>query len=237
MKNKNYLIVFLISISIVFATTSCNKIVEVLDKDTEFVSDTSFTPIFELNEGELMVLQMGVDTWSEPGVKSCIAGDEDLTSSVVIDDNGIDDTKRGLYTISYSATNKYGLKETIFRSVLITEGVNDLYDISGTYNKGPFAPDKRMNITPAEVKGFWQVGDINDGSKENPKPALIADLGDKTYVIVRNYWFKKVTLVELYAQGTAVFDESQNSIVFSIETVQYETDELEQQFDKYWYKE
>jgi len=230
MKNKKYLVVFLILTSVTFATTSCNKIVDMLDKDSEYVSDTSFTPIFELNDGELIVLQLG-EKWVEPGVKSCLAGEEDITSSVeIITPEELDGNTRGLFTVTYTAINKFGLKETIFRSVLITDGVDDLYDISGEYRLG-FSKNY-MNISKSEVDGFWLVENIYDGSY--PTTALIADLGDKTYVIVRTYFFKKVSLIELYVQGTAMFDEATNKFYSYPETFQYGTNSPEQQNEFVW---
>ena len=204
MKIKNYIIIFAILITII----GCNKITDMLDKDNELISDTSVYPIFVLTGGEVMVWDLG-KAWVEPGYvcSEIEEGENDLT--VTVDNSEMNVNERGLYSISYTATNKFGYEKTVYRSVLVTEGVNDLFDISGRYTQG--YAEVFMNITESEIKGFWYAENVNKGSK--PIATYIADLGDKTYVITKTYYHKRITdLLTLHIKGTGYFDDTHETM-------------------------
>jgi len=208
MKYKNLITIFIFVVA-VFLVGSCNKIIDVLDKDSEYTSDTSVYPIFVLEGSEVMTHQIG-GAWTEPGYhcSEISKGGDDLTSSVVVDDSELDVAVAGLYSISYTAENKFGYSKTIYRSVLVTDGVDDLYDISGSYFTGFFPYDDGRNVmtvSPAETKGFWIVTNVNNLA--NPVSTMIADLGDKNYLIVKSFYKRKVDLRVLMCEGSGYYTE------------------------------
>ncbi len=229
--HKYILIILLFSIGIL---SSCSHITDFFDKDEGIVSDTSVSPIFVLDGGEVMTWNLG-QAWVEPGYhcSEIEKGADDLTNNVVVDNSSLNVNERGLYSISYTAKNKFGLEKKVYRSVLVTEGVSDLFDISGTYYQG-FIPNEfnKMQISPSETQGFWYVTNIY--SVSDPVSAYIADLGDKTYVITNSFYRRKVDLRVLMCNGIGEYNESTNKITFTVHLYYEETGLGTGGADKVW---
>jgi len=215
----NKIIYLLLSFIIISLISSCEMFIK---KDIPPVSEISTYPIFVLEGGETVVHKIGTP-WSEPGVlvSEVKEGDNDLASTLKIDDSEIDVNVRGLYTIKYTATNKYGYTKTKNRYVLVTSDVTDLYPIAGSYYQGFFPNDfNQMTVSEGDVKGFWKVGNIRNLSK--PVEGYIADLGDKTYIVALAFSQRKISnLKYVYLSGTAVLDDSgsKNKLIFTISEV------------------
>jgi len=219
--------IFIIFILAAFVFTSCEKVLDKFDKDAEFVSDTSIYPIFVFEGSDVMTWEIGTP-WVEPGYhcSEIEEGADDLTSTVIVDASEVNVQERGLYSIKYSATNKFGYKKTVQRSILVTEPLTDLYDISGTYYLGfnPSVATTFATISPSETKGFWEVSNMQNGSKI--VKGKIADLGDRTYVIVPDYYQRKLTLEHMHYRGIAVFTEGTTSkIAYTLDVYYEETGE------------
>ncbi|MDB5282058.1 MAG: hypothetical protein JWO06_1133, partial [Bacteroidota bacterium] len=64
----------------------------------------------------------------------------------------------GLFVITYTATNKYGLKASITRDVAVT-GISASFDISGIYQRTAGAPDDTAHITKLG-RGLFQTDNV-----------------------------------------------------------------------------
>lgn len=227
--NIKYIIFFLLIFSLL---NSCDLFRK---KEIKPVSEISTFPIFFFNEGKTVVHTIG-EAWEEPGVlvSEVKAGENDLSSTLVIDDSEMDINNRGLYTIKYTATNSYGYSKTEKRFVLVTSELSNLYDISGTYYQGFFPTDQNtMTITPSEVTGFWNVSKIRDNSK--PIEGFIADLGDLNYIVAPALLTRKISnLKYVYLSGRSEFNEaaSPQTMTFFLTQVYEDGEELagEQEF-------
>jgi hypothetical protein len=100
-------------------------------------SDSSYDPSvvvnyvsLKLNGDAFVVVPVGT-AYEEEGVEATIAG-EDVSSSVTIDSGNLDTNKVGMYTITYSATNKEGFTSTLTRTVAVCDP-SITTDISGKY--------------------------------------------------------------------------------------------------------
>jgi hypothetical protein len=217
MKTNRFTIV--LALFLILGLNSCGWLYK---EKIEPVSELSVTPIFVFNGGQTMVHTIG-SPWVEPGVlvSEVKEGDNDLSPTLVIDNSELNVNVKDLYTIKYTATNRYGLSKTVNRYVLVTEDVSDLYDIKGTYYQG-FSPgtNNLMSISQNEVKGFWDVTNIRDLSQ--PVVGYMADLGDFTYKVALTQFKRKASnLRYTYLTGTAEFFESSTPkrIIFTLTEV------------------
>lgn len=218
MKNNKITYLFL-SFIFISIFSSCEMFIK---PEVKPVSEISTYPIFVLTEGETVVHTIGTP-WVEPGVlvSEVKEGDNDLASSLVIDDSAIDINNRGLYTIKYTATNKYGYSKTVNRYVLVTSDVSNLFSIAGNYYQGFFPyPDGRnvMTVEEGAQKGFWKVSNIRDLSKN--VEGYIADLGDLNYIVALAPHKRKISNLQyVFFSGTAQYIESTNSLIFTLTEV------------------
>lgn len=187
------------------------------DEELEPVSTVTTYPIIELEGSSTMVLEVGTE-FVEPGYSASIEqrGADDLTSEVQINMGGFDKDTPGLYSITYSAVNEFGYRSTARRLVLVTQGLGDLTNIAGTYREDLLGSTTTMQIEAGEQAGFWLVGNIRNRNVEFEQPAIIADLGDNTYIISETFFKRRIEDLEyVYLVGTAVFNETTGRITFT----------------------
>lgn len=216
MRIINYLAIFMLFASFAISNMSCGYITK---EDVEPVSELSTQPIFLLEGGEIMTWEFG-KVWEEPGF-SCSeieAGGTDLNHTVKVDTTGFNVNKTGLYTLSYTGINSYGSKKTAYRNVLVSTGVGELFDISGEYFSGFNIQTAQyfMTVTPDKIKGFWRVTRLTTTEKVE---SVIADLGDKTYIVAKSVYTRKISNLRYVAKvGTAQYKESTtpDQLVFSL---------------------
>jgi len=89
-------------------------------------------------------------TFTDPGVVAK-EGTEDETSSVT-KSGSVDVSKAGVYTITYSATNKDGFSSSATRKVYVYDPNNTTSDISGTYTLADGS--YRLNTTSGAKTAF-----------------------------------------------------------------------------------
>jgi len=195
---KKYQILFSVLFSIVILT-GCEWIID--NKTTDNISQISVYPIFKMNGDKLMIVQKG-QSYTDPGVvaSEVKAGDNDLN---VVVKGTVDTNTPNLYTLTYVASNKFGYKDSVMRSILVTEGDPDLNpDLTGSYKQ------KTYTMTVSKLsKGFWHCSRIFD---PRDYPGDLADIGNGNYVIVPgtyNYTSSGVTFAGSYS-GTAKLVET-----------------------------
>ena len=111
----------------VFGLTSCND-----DNDELTDSRLTYYVNLELQGDEMMLVPIGT-TFTDPGCKATLAG-EDYTSNVIIEGaDDVDANKVGFYDISYSAINKDGFPASVSRTVVVYDP-SVTASIAGTYS-------------------------------------------------------------------------------------------------------
>lgn len=128
MKNISlkYLSVFL------FATLLLNG----CKKEENDKSKATFWPTIEMIGDEYVVLEYGVDTYTEQGVIAKVNGVEVPYTTV----SDVDDTETGAYTVVYAAKNEDGIAASIERRVIVVNPAAAADDLSGTYQRGTGTP-------------------------------------------------------------------------------------------------
>ncbi len=193
---------------------------------TDEVSKTTTYPIFVFNGGQLMTWELGTP-WVEPGFtcSEVVENGNDLTDDVVVYDDSIDVNVPGVYTMKYTVKNSWGYEKTELRYVSVTSGLDDLTNIAGDYKIDLFGYDDMMSVSEyEEVRGFWNVGNILDATWT--VPAMIADKGDNTYIVLRSFFKRKVDLTYVYYEGTGSFDEETNKLQFILHKVDVDGNRL-----------
>ncbi len=117
---------FLITLSF----TSCN------DETTQDLSVVTHYVTLELNGDELIHLPLGT-TYTDEGVIA-LEGDEDVTSNVTVN-NSVNSNEAGIYTVTYSVTNKDGFPSSTERTVIVYDpsintSIEGVYNVNGTRN-------------------------------------------------------------------------------------------------------
>ncbi|MBR5038858.1 MAG: DUF5012 domain-containing protein [Prevotella sp.] len=107
--------------------TSCND-----DNDELTDSRLTYYVNLELQGDEMMLVPIG-STFTDPGCKATLAG-QDYTSNVIVKGaNDVDPNKVGFYDISYSAINKDGFSASVNRTVVVYDP-SVTASIAGTYS-------------------------------------------------------------------------------------------------------
>jgi hypothetical protein len=120
----------IVILSFLIAFCSCNKD-EIHNTDTKVgISDVTFYPIFTMSGSPYISVVQGT-AYTEPGVTAKEGG----TTINVTTTGSVNKDQPGLYTITYSATNKDGFVATTSRTVVVipaheAPGV----DLSGKYD-------------------------------------------------------------------------------------------------------
>lgn len=120
----------LMSFLITLSFTSCN------DETTQDLSVVTHYVTLELNGDELIHLPLGT-TYTDEGVIA-LEGDEDVTSNVTVN-NSVNSNEAGIYTVTYSVTNKDGFPSSTERTVIVYDpsintSIEGVYNVNGTRN-------------------------------------------------------------------------------------------------------
>ncbi|MBJ6116982.1 DUF5011 domain-containing protein [Pontibacter sp. BT310] len=100
------------------------------DKDTEDISTITFYPVFEMEGEQFQTVFVG-DTYTDSAVTATEAGEPSEITTV----GSVDTSTPGVYTITYSATNKDGFTVSVSRYIgVIDSAVTDV-DLSGMYQR------------------------------------------------------------------------------------------------------
>lgn len=103
------------------------------DETSQDHSQITYYISFNMAGDQEMVIPVGTP-YQEPGVEA-LEGEEDVTSKIVTTGT-VDGNSVGVYTLTYSATNKDGFGSSISRTVIVCDpAVTN--DISGTYTVAP----------------------------------------------------------------------------------------------------
>ena len=109
-----------------FGLTSCDKDEELTD------SRLTYYVNLELQGDEMMLVPIGT-TFTDPGCKATLAG-EDYTSNITIEGaKDVDVNKVGFYDITYSGVNKDGFSASVSRTVVVYDP-SITASIAGTYS-------------------------------------------------------------------------------------------------------
>jgi hypothetical protein len=101
------------------------------EKETEGISFETHYAVFELTGDNPFSIPLGTQ-YSEPGVKA-LAGTDELE---VNSSNNVNSDQIGVYTVSYSATNKDGYDASASRTVVVYDPTAPDTDLSGKYVSG-----------------------------------------------------------------------------------------------------
>jgi hypothetical protein len=122
MKNLKYLSLFFVGLTVLFS--GCEK-----STSTEDISSITHFVTFELEEGEVVIIEKG-EEYVEPGYIA-LEGETDVTTSVQV--SGEVGESLGVYEITYSAVNEDGYPSSLTRQVIVYDPTSPEDDISGEY--------------------------------------------------------------------------------------------------------
>ena len=147
------------------------------EETTDNISEVTHFPEFEMSGEKYYFIDQG-NSYEEPGIKA-FAGE----SQVEVETSGsVDETNPGVYTLTYSATNKDGYSKSVKRQVIVTGGDVTQNDLTGTYTGGYYG-DGQMTVT--EIKdGLYQSTDIFGYGQPYPTQGKIVDLGNGKLVVL-----------------------------------------------------
>ncbi len=143
-----------------FVLPGCKK-----DKTVSKLVKFSF-PVLTLNGDPIIILNHG-DAFSDPGASwvDTVTGE----SGTVTASTPVVTTSDGLFVITYSATNKNGLKASVTRDVAVT-GISSAFDISGVYLRS--GTSATTNVTKLG-RGLFQTDNVGGNSLFDPAVFLI----------------------------------------------------------------
>ena len=160
-KNVFYILLLLLTFTMTF--TSCD------DDSSAGVTSITYYPVLTLNGDATLYVDKG-STFVDPGCAGEMNG-EDISSSVVTSGT-VNTAKSGVYTLTYSASNKDGFSASVSRRVIVTdpndahEGVfvsdaaNSTRDYNGAQTK--FGGNYEVIITNND-DGTYHVKDLLGG--------------------------------------------------------------------------
>lgn len=122
---KNKIILILLVVAIQFAFTGCR------DLESEGVSKITYYPTITLTGDQWMTVAQG-GSYTEPGV-AALEGENQI--SVVTGGDAVDTSTPGVYTITYTATNRDGFALTTYRYVGVISPAVAGIDITGKYKR------------------------------------------------------------------------------------------------------
>lgn len=125
-----------INIKSIFAVLILTLLVSGCAKNYNEPSKISYWPELEVNGDELVILEQGVDTYTELGATATVKGEAIPYKT----EGTVDDSELGIYTVTYSAANEDGVSASKTRTVLVVDpdALND--NLEGTYQRGTFEP-------------------------------------------------------------------------------------------------
>lgn len=119
--------IIFITLVAAFALSACSK------EESMGVSTITTFPSIELNGDEAITILVG-GTYTELGV-TAMEGETVIPASGVITDGSVDNSVPGVYTISYTASNKDGFKVSARRYVGVITPAAAALNISGKYKR------------------------------------------------------------------------------------------------------
>jgi hypothetical protein len=110
--------------------SSCSKDPIISTADRVGISKVTYYPIITLTGNSIIAIANGT-AFTDPGVKAT-AGTSDVP---VITSGTVDTNTDGVYTLTYSSTNKDGFSSTAARTVVVytTDAGAEANDLSGSY--------------------------------------------------------------------------------------------------------
>jgi len=210
---------------IIIAISSCKK-----DEIEE--APKIACPIFVLEGPDYLWHDIGMP-WNEPGFhcSELEIGGDDLTGSVIVDNTELDVNSPGIYEIKYTAVNKLGCKKSVSRWVLINSG-DPAPDITGVYTKN--FGTQVMTITQGEAANVFEIGQIFDQNVSSSGGSMFY-LSGYEFRVFKDF-FKTTINGDLYYEGIALYDISNNTVTFYISTYFYEDDTHYTDYQITWYK-
>lgn len=183
--------------------TSCES-----DESADKTQITYFVK-FELN-GNAVTLVPVNSNYVDEGVIAT-EGDEDVTGSVQVTSN-VNTAKKGLYTVTYSATNADGFPNTVSRQVIVYDP-NVTTDIAGDYSvdlsySNRLQLSNNAVINYSDMKGLYGAGDFSSFAVTlttiAPGIFNVSDLFGGYYVEGRAYdaRYNMVGIISLNADNT-----------------------------------
>lgn len=166
-------VIFLAMLVASFSLISCEK-----EQHAENLRVTTY-PDFSFENGttsSTVAWQLG-DSWVDPGFSALLDG-EDISNKMVVDSSEVDVTVPGIYSVTYSYTNKDGFENSFTRTVVVYDIANaNSTDISGEYTnctiiRRPGAANEvnyaslctfPMKITEGPGTGLFYVSDLFSG--------------------------------------------------------------------------
>jgi len=139
-------------------------------KDSKGVSGITNYIVYEMKGDEAMTIAVG-DPFTDPGVVAH-EGEEDVTSKTKVSGT-VDTNTPGVYTLTYTTTNKDGYSSSVRRYVGVVTDAAGKMDISGKYkrNAGVFGT---ATIVKTKYSGLY----IND----NPGGIVIDPGTNEVYI-------------------------------------------------------
>jgi hypothetical protein len=188
---------------------ACNKTDFHNTDDKVGISRVTHFPIFNMSGDKYMSVVLG-STYTEPGVTATEgSADIPVTTSGTVDVNTV-----GVYTISYSATNKDGFSNSIKRTIAVIPSAEvPGTDISGKYaNVGSFS---YVATIQKLAPGFYVSDNVWGGSSS----AVVASYlitSDGTNIIL------PLNSISPYGQvdGTGTLDNTGN-LILSVSLIDY----------------
>ena len=219
----------LMSFLITLSFTSCN------DETTQDLSVVTHYVTLELNGDELTLVPLGT-TYTDEGVIA-LEGDEDVSSEVIVD-NSVNSNNVGIYTVTYSATNKDGFPSSIERTVAVYDpsvnvNIEGSYIVNGARTSGTtVSPYSGFSVSLTQIApGIYEISDYLGGYYEQGRGygsayALTGYLkinADNTIEALTGYvagWGDSYTSVEdgIYdaATGEISFDVDYAGMLFAV---------------------
>lgn len=166
-------VIFLAMLVASFSLISCEK-----EQHAENLKVTTY-PDFSFENGtasSTFAWQLG-DAWVDPGFSALLDG-EDIAGQMEVDSSEVNVNVPGIYTVTYSYTNKDGFENSFTRTVVVYDIANaNSTDISGTYTDCtvidlPGTADETdykkrctydMKITKGPGVGLFYVSDLFAG--------------------------------------------------------------------------
>ena len=147
------------------------------EKETEGISKVTKFAEFEMTGPEYYFLEKGT-SYSEPGIKALESGDE-----LPVDTAGsVDETTKGAYILTYTATNSDGFEKSVTRTVIVYDGNLTATDLTGSYTGGYYG-DGSMTVT--QIKdGLYESTDVFGYGPPYLTKGKIADLGNGDLVVL-----------------------------------------------------
>ncbi|HVZ97682.1 MAG TPA: DUF5011 domain-containing protein [Chitinophagaceae bacterium] len=161
----------LLFITIVAIISSCKKDTVVVTADRVGISRVTYYVNITLTGGDVISIVQG-SAFTDPGAKGEAGGQEVPVTAT----GNVDPSAVGLYTITYSATNKDGYSSTVTRTVVVIPSAESPgVDLSGTYIAVPVGTTPGpANITKV-APGVYYSTDLWTGAAVIPGYFICVD--------------------------------------------------------------